>query len=760
MAGKILITALLFSVAVISAQHPTPKKNSGTRSAQPGSDELAKHLSAAETYQVSGDLVNAGSENRAIIGIGLHRAGNVAIEEGKYDQAVDNLNESIKYADNAAVRTNLAVAYLRLNQLDKALSEAKIAVAKDPKFPLARYILGNIHFTKEEYAAALPELEKVLILAPDFDSAHALGLTYLHLKQPERARLLFEEMQTSFGKGIADLHILFGQAYEQTNYPLDAEKEFRRALEKNPRLTRAHFFLGYVILQHGGSERLAEAGKAFQDELKLNPADFYANFFSGVVASAENDHRKAVEFLTKAAKADPKRSETYLFLGQSQLELNELITAENNLRLSIELSKGEAKSDFQLRRTHFLLGRLLIKTGRKTEGEKELFTAREIQDKSIQSARDEISRILGNVVGSNAASQNGNIKKSGSVKISISSERAAELKHIKAYLESTLAQAFHNLGVIAIQNRDVDEAIINFTAASKWKPDFPGVDRNLGIVSFQSRQIEKAIGPLARHLRANPQDNLIRRILGTSYYLTKEFARSVETLKPIESAITDEAELAYFYVISLIQLRRNSEAIVAVNKLATASQKRPASLFYAAQGFMLLGDYERAVKELRLTLALDPNTQRANYFLGQSLIRLNRYEEAEKAFERELEVSPADASAKYHLALTLIERKIQIERAIMILEEAIALSADYPDARYQLGKIYLERGETEKALVQLEAAAFAKTEKDYIHYQLSIAYRKASRKDDADRELRRYQELKAASRKNSPPIGNNENLPQ
>ncbi len=49
----------------------------------------------------------------------------------------------------------------------------------DPKNAYARYILGNIYFTKEDYQAALPELEKVLILAPDFDAARALGLTYL-----------------------------------------------------------------------------------------------------------------------------------------------------------------------------------------------------------------------------------------------------------------------------------------------------------------------------------------------------------------------------------------------------------------------------------------------------------------------------------------------------------------------------------------------------------------------------------------------------
>ena len=53
------------------------------------------------------------------------------------------------------------------------------------------------------------------------------------------------------------------------------------------------------------------------------------------------------------------------------------------------LAGDDSSKDFQSRRTHFLLGRLLVKTGRKEEGEKELKIARELQEKSIQSARDD-----------------------------------------------------------------------------------------------------------------------------------------------------------------------------------------------------------------------------------------------------------------------------------------------------------------------------------------------------------------------------------
>ena len=755
MAAKVSVLILLFLAVNLCAQ--TPPVNS-VRQTQP--DDLEKHISAAETYQISADLANARIENRQIVAIGLHRMGNAAIEEGKLADAVKMLSESKTYNDNARVRIDLAIAYLYTNDIERALEEAKAAVELDPKNAYARYILGNIYYTKEDYAAALPELEKVLILAPDFEAARALGLTYLYLKQPARAKLLFEEMQASFKKENPELHILFGQAYEQTNYPLEAEREFKRALAINPKQKRASFFLGYVILQHGGSARLSEAGQAFEQELLLTPDDFFSNFFAGVVASSENNHPKAIGLLQKAVRLNPTSGEAHLFLGQSQMEIGDTKTAEKNLRRATELSENTAKNGFQARRAHYMLGRLLVADGRREEGEAELAKARELQTKLIKTTRDEINELFSQVVGDAKKSTIANAAQNPiNRETNLTAQRVAELNKIKAYLADVLAQAFYNLGVISVQNKQNPEALENFAAAARWKPDFPNLNRSWGIVAFRAGQFDKASAPLARHVKANPQDNLARQMLGASFYFTKDFKMAVEALKPLAAAITDDAELAYFYAVSLIQLEKNQEAALVFDKLAQLSQKNPETLTYAAQGFMFLGDYERAVKEFRTVSALAPNSLKTNFFVGQSLIRLNRFDEAEKAFARELEINPADESAKYHLALTLVERKIRIDEAVKLLNEAIALRPDYADAHYQLGKIYNERGETEKAILQLETAANADGKKDYIQYQLSIAYRKAARKDDADRALKLYQELKSANRKieSLMPTGGNKN---
>src|SRR5258706_589308 len=77
MSSKVLIVALFFFTFNTSAQKINPKKPDLSSSSQNSqtTDELSKHISAAETFQLAGDLNNAAVENRAILGIALQTVG-------------------------------------------------------------------------------------------------------------------------------------------------------------------------------------------------------------------------------------------------------------------------------------------------------------------------------------------------------------------------------------------------------------------------------------------------------------------------------------------------------------------------------------------------------------------------------------------------------------------------------------------------------------------------------------------------------------
>jgi tetratricopeptide (TPR) repeat protein len=763
--SKLLHIALLLTALCLPAR-ATQTGRSGAQT-RPAEDKLARHLSAAETFQLSGDLKRAGEENLTIAAIALARLGAIAIRERQLQRAVQLLSDSLTALDDSQVRTDLAIARMRLLEVDKALAEARAAVALDEKNARAHHVLGKLLYMKSDYEGARRELERAVVLEQDLDAAYTLGMSYLRLKDSARAKLLFEDMQVALSNS-ADAHLLFGRAYEETGFSSEAEREFRTALAIDPRAPRAHFYLGYVILQHGGSERLAQAGEEFERELQLHPQDFYANFFLGVVAANIGEHQKAVRYLSEAARIKPDSGSAYLFLGQSQAELGDP-AAEKSLRRAIELTPDVSQNSFQIKRAHYLLGRVLLKAGRREESEKEMTIARGLQAQSLENSRQEVGEILGQVVKTTSAAAapsqiadaSGKSEENASdaggesgvlliEESALEAREAEQIRGLKGELSAILAQAYHNLGVIAAQAGQLAAALEQFDAAARWKPDLEGLDRNLGIIAFRAAQYEKAVAPLARQLKAHPEDALARRMLGVSFYLTRDFRQAVETLKPLESSITADAELAYAYGISLVQLADNDKASAVFARLSTEHPKDAQARSLAAQGFMLTGDYERALAEFRAIGVLDPRAPQAHYNAGQSLIRLNRLDEAEREFRQELQLNPADEASKYHLAYVLLEQKRQTAEALGLLREVVAARPDYADARYQLGKALIEQGDVASAIENLEAAARAEPKKDYVHYQLSIAYRRASRTSDAERELQLYKELKAANRSPAP----------
>ena len=120
-------------------------------------------------------------------------------------------------------------------------------------------------------------------------------------------------------------------------------------------------------------------------------------------------------------------------------------------------------------------------------------------------------------------------------------------------------------------------------------------------------------------------------------------------------------------------------------------------------------------------------------------------DEAVGEFRAELQAHPADARAKYHVAYGLLMQQ-QKDQAFALLNEVVRDKPDYADAQYQLGKMLLERGDVKAAIERLEIAVHLDPTKDYSYFQLSAAYRRDGRMDDAQHALQDYQKLKEKER--------------
>jgi predicted Zn-dependent protease len=76
-------------------------------------------------------------------------------------------------------------------------------------------------------------------------------------------------------------------------------------------------------------------------------------------------------------------------------------------------------------------------------------------------------------------------------------------------------------------------------------------------------------------------------------------------------------------------------------------------------------------------------------------------------------------------------------------KKAITLAPDSAEARYLLGRSYLEEGQVPDAIRELEAARRSSPNSPKVHFNLARAYAKANRSADAETERAEFERLNA-----------------
>jgi tetratricopeptide (TPR) repeat protein len=739
------------------AQAQGPAGNAGkakpSHQKTPPPEDFGRHYDAARTFQVSGDPERAASEYAAFLAGALGSTAAAYARLGRADKAVGLFDEALRLAPtNSAVRLDYGEMRLRQGNLPATRTLGEQVLKDDPENVKARALLGQVLFSQGDYKGAREHLEVATAAEPTFDIAYLLGVTYIKLNDLARARLVFDDMVTAFGD-TARLHIYFGRAYREGDMFDDAILELKKAISKDSTIPHAHYFLALAYLARDEDSGFAAALAELRAEVKVNPSDARTHYLLGYIAMKQHNSHDAEGELSRSTALDPQNPDPFLYLGQLYADADRDAEAEAALRKAIALTKDESRNDFQISRAHYVLGRILQHQGKREEGEKELLLSNDLRQRSLA--------IIRNQLGASGSAQEAIDSKDGfpgaanllqetESRVGAPLEPASpeQQKKVQAYLDQlkpAIADAYNNLGVIAAGRKEFGPAMDCFRKAGEWNPALETLDRNWGMAAFYANKYQDAVAPLTRQLQKQPADVRVRAALGLSLFMVENFNGTLGTLKPIQSEVDGDPGLGYAFAVSLVKTGDYDEGVRRLKSLEAANPNSADLHMLLGSAFADQHEYDTALEEYRKSLAIDPGQAPTHYLAGLALIRNGHPKDAVEELRTTLKLNPSDVSAKYHLAFALIQIQ-QKEEAQSLLREVIQQDPNRADAYYELGKLQLEQGDTKGAVLSLESGAKASPEADYIHYQLAMAYRRESRNQEAEREIKLYQALKNRQR--------------
>lgn len=306
----------------------------------------------------------------------------------------------------------------------------------------------------------------------------------------------------------------------------------------------------------------------------------------------------------------------------------------------------------------------------------------------------------------------------------------------------------HNLAEFYLQSRRIAEALPLLETAQQIDPARYDNGYDLALAYFLLDRPAEA--------RKKIQAALALKNSGELHDLLAEIEEKeghfVEAANEFETAAhIDPSEDNLFDWGSELLLHRTYEPAIEIFQEAVHRYpKSPRLLIGLGMALDLRGKYDDAVKALLAAADLEPTDARCYLFLSKAYDSSPmQAEEVIRRFRRYAELQPANALAQYYYALSLWKGKrvgdasLDLKRVEALLHKAVTLDDKLPEAHVQLGNIYGDRHEYEKAIAEYERALELNPNLSDAHYRLGTNYVHAGKKELAQKEFDVYQRLRA-----------------
>jgi len=298
------------------------------------------------------------------------------MREGKYDDAISQLQGMLTRPSLKGVSRELGLAYFKKGEYLPAIASFKQALEEDREDREATQLLGLSYYLAGRPAEAIPFLEKVQSWFPraNVDAAYILGIAYIQTKDYPHARTAFAHMFDVPADSAAAYLFTARMLLRQEFDPI-AEEYAQKAVVLDPKLPLAHSLLGELNLY---KSRIPEAIAEFEKELALNPANAATYYKLADAYSRVQKYDDAERLLQRSIWLDATSTGPYILMGKVLQKKGELELAVRALQRAVSMDPNNPIP-------HHLLGQTYRDMGKKEEAESELKLAEQMR--SRQDAR-------------------------------------------------------------------------------------------------------------------------------------------------------------------------------------------------------------------------------------------------------------------------------------------------------------------------------------------------------------------------------------
>jgi len=295
-----------------------------------------------------------------------------------------------------------------------------------------------------------------------------------------------------------------------------------------------------------------------------------------------------------------------------------------------------------------------------------------------------------------------------------------------------------------IEKNQLDQAIQTLKSLEQQHPETRDLQYQLGLAYYHKGDFVQAQSAFAKAMEADPKNREAVQLRGLSLFQLGRPADAIPYLKQVQSWIGPaNVDGNYVLGLSYMQTQKYDDARKSFAQMYGVAPDSAAAHLFLARMLLRQGYDPIAEQNAQQAATMDPTLPLVHYLLGEFYLYKSNVQKAIEEFELEQKSNPAYAGTYDRLgdSYSRVGRYDDAERA---LQRAILLDATATGPYILMGKVLVKKKDYGSALNYLQKAVRMDPSNFMSHHLMGEAYRGLGRTQDAERELKRAEELQAA----------------